>query len=51
MGFVGLYLCLLMGNYKEVVFMDNEILYEIAKQLEYDFDNIRILRQAFTRKS
>ena len=31
--------------------MDNETLYEIATQLEHDFDDIRILRQAFTRKS
>ena len=31
--------------------MNNETLLEIAKQLEYDFDDIRILRQAFTRKS
>ena len=31
--------------------MNNETLYEIATQLEYDFDDIRILRQAFTRKS
>lgn len=31
--------------------MDNEALLEIATQLEYDFDDIRILRQAFTRKS
>lgn len=31
--------------------MDNETLLEIATQLEYDFDDIRILRQAFTRKS
>ena len=31
--------------------MNNETLLEIATQLEYDFDDIRILRQAFTRKS
>ena len=31
--------------------MNNETLLEIAKKLEYDFDDIRILRQAFTRKS
>lgn len=31
--------------------MNNETLQEIAIQLEYDFDDIRILRQAFTRKS
>ena len=31
--------------------MNNEILYEIAKQLEHKFKDIRILRQAFTRKS
>lgn len=31
--------------------MDNETLLEIATQMEYDFDDIRILRQAFTRKS
>ena len=31
--------------------MNNETLLEIATQLEYDFEDIRILRQAFTRKS
>ena len=38
--------------YKEVVFiMNNETLEFIQDQLEYEFDEPKLLRQAFTRKS
>ena len=52
MRFVGLYLYLLVENYKEVVFiMNNEMLKIIQEQIGYRFKNTDLLQQAFVRRS